>query len=69
MSKATPKSETTSKVKVTLVRSLYGQIKSHQETIRGLGLRRMNESAVVTTTPQILGMLRSAQHMLKVEKV
>jgi large subunit ribosomal protein L30 len=68
MSKAASKSATAEKVKVTLVRSLAGQIKSHQATVRGLGLRRMHESAVVAATPEVLGMLRSAQHMLKVEK-
>ena len=56
-------------VKVTLVKSLAGQLKSHQATVRGLGLRRIHASAVVTRTPQIEGMLRSAGHMLKVEEV
>ena len=55
-------------VKVTLVKSLAGQLKSHQATVRGLGLRRLNASAVVTVTPQVSGMLNSAHHMLKVEE-
>jgi len=55
-------------VKVTLIKSLAGQLKAHQATVRGLGLRRMHASAVVTRTPQIDGMLRSAGHMLKVEE-
>ena len=56
------------KVKVTLIKSLAGQLHSHQATVRGLGLRRIHASAVVTRTPQIEGMLRSAGHMLKVEE-
>lgn len=68
MSKATPKSAAAPKVKVTLIRSMAGQIKAHQATVRGLGLRRMHQSAVVSVTPQVQGMLTSAQHMLKVEK-
>jgi large subunit ribosomal protein L30 len=55
-------------IKVTLVKSLAGQLKSHQATVRGLGLRRINASAVVALTPQVSGMLRSAGHMLKVEE-
>jgi large subunit ribosomal protein L30 len=55
-------------VKVTLVKSLAGQLKSHQATARGLGLRRINASAVVSLTPQTSGMLVSAGHMLKVEE-
>jgi large subunit ribosomal protein L30 len=54
-------------VKVTLVKSLAGQLQSHQATVRGLGLRRINASAVVVLTPQTTGMLKSAGHMLKVE--
>jgi len=56
-------------VKVTLVRSLAGQLKSHQATVRGLGLRRIRASAVVSLTPETNGMLISAGHMLKVEAV
>jgi large subunit ribosomal protein L30 len=55
-------------VKVTLVKSLAGQLKSHQATVRGLGLRRIHASAVVALTPETTGMLKSACHMLKVEE-
>jgi large subunit ribosomal protein L30 len=55
-------------VKVTLVKSLAGQLKSHQATVRGLGLRRIHGSALVALTPQTSGMLRSAGHLLKVEE-
>jgi len=69
MSKATSKSSApASQVKVTLIRSLAGQLKSHQATVRGLGLRRLHESAVVKTTPEVRGMLSAARHMLKVEE-
>jgi large subunit ribosomal protein L30 len=60
--------QSTKKVKVTLVKSLAGQLKSHQATVRGLGLRRIHGSAVVSLTPQVEGMLRSANHLLKVEE-
>jgi large subunit ribosomal protein L30 len=55
-------------VKVTLIKSTAGQLKSHQATVRGLGLRRIRDSAVVKVTPAVNGMLRSAQHLLKVEQ-
>lgn len=61
---------TTSKqVKVTLIKSLFGQIKSHQDTVRGLGLRRIRQSRVVIDTPEVRGMIVSARHMLQVEEV
>jgi large subunit ribosomal protein L30 len=57
-----------SKVKVTLIKSMAGQLKSHQATVRGLGLRRIRDTAVLAATPEVNGMLRSAQHLLKVEQ-
>lgn len=55
-------------IKVTLVKSIYGQLKSHQATVRGLGLRRIRDSALVADTPEIRGMIRSAGHLLHVEQ-
>ncbi len=56
-------------VKVTLIKSIFGQLKAHQETVRGLGLRRIRQSRVVTDTPEVRGMIVSANHMLQVEEV
>ncbi|HTE41339.1 MAG TPA: 50S ribosomal protein L30 [Steroidobacteraceae bacterium] len=61
-------SASASKVKVTLIKSIAGQLKSHQATVRGLGLRRIRDTAVLAATPEVNGMLRSAQHLLKVEQ-
>jgi large subunit ribosomal protein L30 len=57
----------TKTVKVTLVKSVYGQLQSHKATVRGLGLRRIRDSAVVADTPEIRGMIRASNHLLKVE--
>ncbi|MCS6946402.1 MAG: 50S ribosomal protein L30 [Steroidobacteraceae bacterium] len=57
------------KVKVTLVKSLAGQLRSIQSSVRGLGLRRRHQSVVVAATRENLGMINAASHMLKVEKV
>lgn len=65
---ATAKSNVkTNTVKVTLVKSIYGQLKCHQATVRGLGLRRIRDTAVVADTPEIRGMIRASNHLLKVE--
>ena len=55
-------------VKVTLVKSIYGQIHRHRATVRGLGLRRMNQTVVVADTPEIRGMLHASRHLLRVEE-
>jgi len=55
--------------KVTLVKSYFGQLKSHRATVRGLGLRRIRDTVTVANTPEIRGMLTAATHLLKVEEL
>jgi large subunit ribosomal protein L30 len=56
------------KVKVTLVKSLNGQLKNIAASARGLGLRRIHQSVVVADTPENRGMMNTAVHMLRIEK-
>jgi large subunit ribosomal protein L30 len=55
-------------IKVTLVKSLAGQLRSIAASARGLGLRRLNHSVTVQDTPENRGMIHAASHLLKVEK-
>ncbi|MGB6604069.1 MAG: 50S ribosomal protein L30 [Steroidobacteraceae bacterium] len=55
-------------LKVTLVRSLNGQLKNIAACARGLGLRRIHQSVVVRDTAENRGMIRAAVHLLRVEK-
>ncbi len=56
------------KVKVTLVKSLNGQLKNIAASARGLGLRRIHQTVVVADTPENRGMINAAVHMLRIEK-
>ena len=56
------------KVKVTLIKSLYGQLKQISSSVRGLGLRRRHQSVQVADTAENRGMINAAAHMLKVER-
>jgi large subunit ribosomal protein L30 len=58
----------TAQYKVTLVRSLHGQLKNIAASARGLGLRKIHQSVVVSGTRENLGMIQTAVHLLKVEK-
>ena len=60
--------ESVKSVKVTLVKSPYGQIARHRATVRGLGLRRMNQTVTVPDTKEIRGMLNASRHLLRVEE-
>ena len=54
-------------IKVTLIKSMYGQLASIRNSARGLGLRRIGHSVVVVDTPSNRGIINAASHMLKVE--
>ena len=54
-------------IKVTLIKSMYGQLASIRNSARGLGLRRIGHSVMVADTPSNRGMIKAASHMLKVE--
>jgi large subunit ribosomal protein L30 len=55
------------KVRVTLVKSVAGQLAPIAASVRGLGLRRQRDSVTVADTPEIRGMIRAARHLVKVE--
>jgi large subunit ribosomal protein L30 len=65
---STSKSKTPKHIKVTLAKSLAGQLKSISASARGLGLRRRHQSVSVADTPENRGMIRAAEHLLKVEQ-
>jgi len=56
------------KLKVTLLRSLHGQLHSIAASARGLGLRRIRQSVTVKDTAENRGMINTAVHLLRVEK-
>ena len=58
----------TKMMKVTLVRSLHGRLKRHQACVRGLGIRRLNQSVLVEDTPATRGMANKVSYMVKVEE-
>ncbi len=56
-----------STVRVTLVRSINGTIGKHRETVRGLGLRRINHTVELEDTPAVRGMIRKVDYLVRVE--
>ena len=56
------------KLKVTLVRSMHGRLKSHQACVRGLGLRRMHHTVEVLDTPENRGMINKVSYLLRAEE-
>jgi large subunit ribosomal protein L30 len=55
-------------VRVTLKRSPIGTPEGHRLVLRGLGLRRIRQTAVHPDTPQVRGMIRKVGYLLEVGK-
>lgn len=55
------------KIKVTLVKSVIGTKQDHRATVKGLGLRKLNSSALLEDTPAVRGMIKKVNYLLKVE--
>jgi len=55
-------------LKVTLVKSKYGRLKSHKACVAGLGLRRMHQTVTVIDTPENRGMINRISYLVSVEE-
>jgi large subunit ribosomal protein L30 len=57
------------KVKITLKRSLIGQKQKARETVRSLGLKKINSSTERELNPMIEGMLHKIRHLIEIEEI
>ncbi len=57
------------KLSVTMTKSKIGRLKSHQQCLKGLGLRKIRQTVEVIDTPENRGMINKISYMLKVEEV
>lgn len=57
------------RIKITLIKSVIDRPETAKRTVIALGLKKLNASVEVDATPQILGMVRRAGHLLKVEEI
>ena len=55
------------KIKVTLVKSVIGTKQDHRATVKGLGLGKLNSSALLEDTPAVRGMINKVNYLVKVE--
>ncbi len=56
-------------LKVTLVKSKHGRLRSHKACVAGLGLRKMHQTVTVIDTPENRGMINRVSYLLSVEEV
>jgi len=56
----------TKTVKIRLVRSPIGTKQSHRDTVRGLGLRKLNSESELQDTPAVRGMINKIAYLVRV---
>ncbi|HEX9377208.1 MAG TPA: 50S ribosomal protein L30 [Actinomycetota bacterium] len=56
------------RLKVTQRRSVIGRPRDQKDTVRRLGLKRINDSVVKDDRPEIRGMIAKVRHLVDVEE-
>ena len=58
-----------SKLKITQIKSVISEKQNQRDTLRTLGLKRIGQSVVREDRPEVLGMIRTVDHLVTVEEV
>jgi large subunit ribosomal protein L30 len=57
------------KIKITQVKSGIDRPERQKLTLQALGINKVNATKEVEATPQILGMVKKVNHLVKVEEL
>ena len=64
-----PETNQPKKLRITYVKSAIGYSQRHKDTVRTLGLRRLNQTVIQDDTPVMRGMLAKVAHLVQFEEV
>ena len=53
-------------IKVTQIKSPIGRTADQRQTLRGLGLNKINRTKMLQDTPSIRGMINKVKHLVKI---
>ncbi|MER7395857.1 50S ribosomal protein L30 [Streptomyces sp. NPDC000151] len=56
-------------LKITQSKSVIGSKQNHRDTLRSLGLKRVNDSVVREASSVVVGMVHTVRHLVTVEEV
>ena len=56
-------------IKVTQLKSGIGRPEKQRATLRGLGLKKLNQESTISDTPEIRGMIQKVAHLVSWEEV
>jgi large subunit ribosomal protein L30 len=57
------------KIKITQIKSGIDRSERQKRTLQALGLTKLHSTKEVEATPQVLGMVRKVDHLVKVEEL
>ncbi len=55
------------KIKVRLVKGLAGIKQRHRDTVRGLGLKKINQTVELADTPAVRGMINRVNYLVRID--
>ena len=55
------------KIKVRLLKSTAGTKQSHRDTVRGLGLKHINQVSELVDTPAVRGMINKINYLVRID--
>ena len=55
------------KIRVKLLKSVSGCKQGHRDTVRGLGLKRINHVVELVDTPEVRGMIDRVNYLVRIE--
>ena len=56
-------------IKVTQIKSGIGRPEKQRATLRGLGLKKLNQVSTIADTPETRGMLTKVSHLISWEEI
>jgi large subunit ribosomal protein L30 len=57
------------KLRITYKKSMIGYSRDQRETMRALGLRKLNQTVTRPDNPSVRGMLFKVRHLITVEEI
>ena len=55
------------KIKVRLLKSINSVNRSHRDTVRGLGLKRIDHVVELVDTPAVRGMINKVNYLVRID--
>jgi large subunit ribosomal protein L30 len=57
------------KLQITLTRSVIGRTQDQKDTVKALGLRKLNQTVEQQDNPAIRGMINKVSHLVTVKEI